>query len=206
MLSNLLDDVLGPHSKVSVLRVLFAQDGLNGREVARRAGLSPRAASQALTSLVQTGVLRRHAVGTAHLFSINRRRRLVSTALEGLFKEEQGLSGAMGRDIVRVVGRNNYVSVAVFGSYARGESTPKSDLDILVILRDPRRASRVRALLSEHGEAFQEAFSLRLSPYVIGAAEFAGRFKEGDRLVRSMVKEARVIAGKPLAEAVVDES
>ena len=45
MLSKALDEILGPHSKISVLRVLFTQDGLSGREIARRAGLSPRAAS-----------------------------------------------------------------------------------------------------------------------------------------------------------------
>ena len=41
---------------------------------------------------------------------------------------------------------------------------------------------------------------------MIGAAEFAGRLETGDELIRSMVREARVVSGKPLSEALLNES
>jgi predicted nucleotidyltransferase len=206
MLSNILDDILGPHSKVSVLRVLFLQDSLSGREVARRAGLSPRAASLALTELVKVGILNRHAAGATHLFAVNRHRHLVHAALGALFSEEAGLPGAMGREILRAIGENRCDSIALFGSYARGEGASHSDLDVLVLLKDAREALRVKRTIQEHGEKFSDLFGLRLSPYVIGTAEFKGRFRKGDELMRSMVREARVVAGKPLAEVMMDDS
>lgn len=205
-LTKILDDILGPHSKISVLRVLFAQEELSGREVARRAGLSPRAASLALTQLVKAGILRKKDVGSTHLFAVNRKRHIVSAALSDLFQEEERLAGTMGHRIMEAIGRHRCVAVAVFGSYARGEATPRSDLDVLVLLNDPHRVPMVKEALQNGAEKFHELFGLDLAPYVMGAAEFADRLKKGDKLVQAMVREARVISGKPLSEVLVDES
>lgn len=206
MLSTILDNILGPHSKISVLRVLFKQEGLSGREVARRAGLSPRAASQALTQLVKEGILRRNAVGATHLFSVNHQRHIVYSALGNLFHLEAELSSEIGHRILQAIGQDKCVSVAIFGSYARGESSSRSDLDVLVLLDDSYRVPKIKELLAERAEKFHDLFGLRLSPYVIGAAEFSDRFGKNDKLIKAMVREARVIAGKPLAEVIIDES
>lgn len=205
MISQILDSILGPHSKISVLRVLFSQDGLSGREVARRTGLSPRAASLALGHLVRIGIVGRKTLGGTHLFALNRERPLVSGALADLFAAELELPAAIGRRLLEIVG-GKCVTIALFGSYARGGAEVGSDLDVLFLLSDPRRAPKAKKALEEGNADFNAAFGLRLAPYVIGAAEFVERMKKGDTLMRSMVREARVIAGKPLAEVIVDES
>lgn len=205
-LSRILDDILGPHSKISVLRVLFAQEELSGREVARRAGLSPRAASLALTELVKAGILHKHAAGSNHLFAISRKRHIVSSALGNLFQEEELLASTMGHRIMQSIGHDRCISIAVFGSYARGEADPRSDFDVLVLLDDSYRVPKVKATLQNGAAKFHDLFGVNLAPYVIGAEEFADRLKKGDKLIRAMVREARVISGKPLSEVLVDES
>lgn len=205
MLSHALDDILGPHSKISVLRVLFSQDGLSGREVARRAGLSPRAASLALTQLVGAGILSRHPVGNTHQFSICRKRHLVSAALSVLFQEETTLAETMGHHILRTIGRDRCVSVAIFGSYARGEAGPQSDLDVLVLLSGSSRTAKVKEDLQKSAAGFHDLFGLHLAPYVVTTAEFSDRLKKGDKLMKSMVREARVVSGKPLSEVLLDD-
>lgn len=205
-LSRILDDILGSHSKIAVLRVLFAQEELSGREVARRAGLSPRAASLALTELVKAGILHKHAVGSNHLFAISRKRYIVSSALGNLFQEEELLASTMGHRIMQSIGHNRCISVAVFGSYARGEAQPGSDFDVLVLLDDSYRVPKVKETLQNGAEKFHDLFGVNLAPYVIGAAEFADRLNKGDKLIKAMVREARVISGKPLSEVLVDES
>jgi predicted nucleotidyltransferase len=205
MLARALDDILGSRAKLSVLRVLFSQDGLSGREVARRAGLSPRAASLALAQLVGVGILQRQSLGGTHRFTISRQRHLVGAALSGLFQEEKSLADTMGRRIMQSIGRHKCVSVAIFGSYARGDAGPRSDLDVLVLLADRRRVPEVKEALQSGAAEFYDLFGLHLAPYVIGAAGFAGRLKAGDRLMRSLVREARVVSGQPLAEVLLDE-
>jgi predicted nucleotidyltransferase len=206
MLSKALDEILGPHSKISVLRVLFMQDELSGREIARRAGLSPRAASMALTQLVRAGILHKHTVGSTHQFAISRKRYLVSNALGNLFQEEELLASTMGHRIMQSIGRNKCISVAIFGSYARGEASGKSDLDLLVLLDDSYRVPKVKETLQASTSKFYDLFGVQLAPYVIGAAEFADRLRSGDKLIKSMVREARVISGKPLSEVLLNES
>ena len=206
MLSETLDCILGPRSQVGVLRVLFKEDALSGREVARRAGLSPRAASLALSNLVAAGVIQRRQAGGSHFFSVNGHRHVVVSGLRPLFALEESLPSAIGDRIMEAVGRHKCVSVAIFGSFARSESVHGSDLDVLVLLDDSARVPRVRDLLDERAGKFHDSFGIRLSPYVVSAAEFAQRFKKDDRLIKAMVREARIIAGKPLAEVLVDES
>jgi predicted nucleotidyltransferase len=205
MLARVLDDILGSRAKLGVLRVLFTQDGLSGREVARRAGLSPRAASLALAQLAGLGILQREPLGGTHRFTVSRQRHLVRAALSGLFQEERSLADVMGRRIMQAVGRRGCVSVAVFGSYARGDAGPQSDLDVLVLLADSRRVREVKDALQSGAAEFYDLFGLHLAPYVIGAAEFAGRLKAGDKLMRSLVREARVVSGQPLSEVLLDE-
>lgn len=206
MLSKALDEILGPHSKISVLRVLFMQDELSGREIARRAGLSPRAASMALTQLVRAGILHKHAVGSTHQFAVSRKRYLVSHALGNLFQEEELLASTMGHRILQSIGQDKCISVAIFGSYARGDASGKSDLDLLVLLDDSYRVPKVKEILQASASKFYDLFGVQLSPYVIGAAEFADRLGRGDKLIKSMVREARVISGKPLSEVLLNES
>ena len=206
MLSTALDEILGSRSKISVLRSLFAQDSLGGREIARRTGLSPRAASVALNQLVAAGILRRQAAGSTHLFSVDRRRHLVQASLARLFNEEADLPNAMGRRIMRAIGRTQCVSAAIFGSGARGEAGPGSDVDVLVLLADSSRVRPAKERLQAGAEEFFDLFGLRLSPYVIGASEFAARLKKGDPLMKAMVREARVVHGMALAEVLLDES
>jgi predicted nucleotidyltransferase len=205
LLAHALDDILGSRAKLCVLRVLFAQDGLSGREIARRAGLSPRAASLALTQLAGLGILHRQPLGGTHRFTISRQRHLVGAALGGLFREEKSLAYTMGRRIMQAIGRHKCVCVAIFGSYARGDARPQSDLDVLVLLADRRRVPAVKEALQSEAAGFHELFGLHLAPYVVGAAEFACRLKAGDKLMRSMVREARIVSGKPLSEVLLDE-
>lgn len=205
-LSRLLDDILGPHSKISVLRVLFAQDELSGREIARRAGLSPRAASMALSHLVKAGIVHRRFVGSTHQFAISRKRHIVSAALGKLFQEEELLVQTMGHRIMQLIGHDKCVSVAIFESYARGEASSRSDLDVLVLLNDSYRVPKVKAILQAGAAKFHDLFGLNLAPYVLGAAEFADRLEKGDTLIKSMVREARVVSGKPLSEVLLNES
>ncbi len=77
-----LTRILGRQSHLAVLRVIRnATDPLSGREVQRAAGLSNRAAMQALNSLTNEGVLLKSVQGNAHFFSGNPRHYLWTKAI-----------------------------------------------------------------------------------------------------------------------------
>lgn len=88
---------------------------------------------------------------------------------------------------LRLIYGNQLVGVYLFGSYARGEQDPESDLDILIVLQDyasysseVKRTGRLISRLSlEHGISISRKFIRQLD------------WKKGDSpLVRNIRNEA----------------
>lgn len=200
-----LDGILGSRAKVAVLRVLH--DGglrLNGREVARKAGLTARSAHLALGSLAELGVVNMEAVGNNHVFSLNKALRLLSPSLSAVFEAEKAAPAALAREVVGLLRGETVLTVAWFGSVARGERSSASDMDVVVVLKDARAAGAARRRLEEHGPAFRRRFGLHVAPYVLGAKDLARKFDAGDPLAVNIVKDAVLLHGKPLAEVLSD--
>ncbi|TBR22004.1 nucleotidyltransferase domain-containing protein [bacterium] len=200
-----LDAILGSRAKVCVLRSLSGADsGLNGREVARRAGLAPRSAQLALADLVRIGIIDMKEVGNNHIFSINRGFHLYSSGLGIALDEEKSTPESIALSISRTIRGDHVVTIAWFGSMARGQRSLDSDMDLLVVVKDSRSACRVREKIIKEAPALRRKFGIRLEPYVLGSGELAARFDEKDPLVRNMVKDAVLLHGKPLAEVLRD--
>ena len=151
---HLLEDFLGQKSKVTILRILYRGAELTGREIARKADLSPRAAQQALQELYATGVVHRKSVGASYLFSLNRSRYVVEKILSPLFESEQGLGAAMIEELRKALPTKGIVSIIMFGSVARGENKPGSDLDIMIVLENSLNIRKITAGVQDKGGKF----------------------------------------------------
>jgi len=205
-LSRVLDHILGQRSKIAVLRVLYDHNSeLNGREVARRAGINPRSAHSALNGLVKLGLLQKDIVGNNHVYSINPSSYLSTHALGGLFAEERLLPDTIAHKIGAAIKSRHIISIAWFGSTARGKRSPGSDLDLLVVIRDSRHARSIQEKIASMQEGVYASFGVSLNPYVIGAGEMLSRYNKQDVLIRSIVRDAVVLHGQPLAEVLADE-
>ena len=95
----------------------------------------------------------------------------------------------------RIVNTSNPQKIILFGSYARGEENPDSDLDLLVILEK---------FESARGESKRLRRALRglLTPVdiVIATPQQIERHKETVGLIyRSALKEGKVIYERPAA-------
>ena len=202
---HLLDDFLGQKSKVTILRILYRGTELTGREIARKAGLSPRAAQQALQELYATGVIHRKTVGASYLFSLNRTRYVVKNILSPLFESEQGLVAAIIEELRKALPNRGIVSIIMFGSVARGESKQGSDLDIMILLENSLDVRKITAGVQDKGGKFLAKFGMMLSPHVIQRREFISRFDKKDKLIQNVVKEGRVIFGKYFEEVLTLE-
>lgn len=165
-LDHPLDDVLRDRSHVRVLRVLNAlptELGESTREVARRAGVSHPTASKVLGSLVTQGIVSVDRTLFADIYRLNRQHEIVRP-LARLFDWERHLFDEvldlLGREIRR---HAPYVIEAyLFGSAARREMEPGSDVDVAVVC--PRHATEtVEADLEPLRVLIRDRFGARLS-------------------------------------------
>jgi predicted nucleotidyltransferase len=199
-----LSYILGTRAKVGCLRILSAiADPISQREVARRAGVQHRSARVAMDELVALGLVHRLEGGRDFLVSLNPHHHLTA-ALRELFRVESRYFVELRRELAeraRRVPRPRAVrAVVLFGSVARGEDTPESDLDLLVITDDDVTRERVLERVTEEARGLWEAFGCRVRAIGYTLAEARRRWRRREPPLPEVARDGLVLVGPPLAE------
>lgn len=199
MLLNVLDEILGRRSNVRLLRALTPlEHPVSGREAARLAGLSHRAIVS-LDDLTSLGLIERRETTGQHLYSFNGRHALAPAILE-LFTAEHERTAALLNTVKRHAEAAGAAYAGVFGSAARGEETPGSDLDVIVLVDLSNRSEEAHESLIAASEALQHEFGVRLSPVVLTLEQARKQARQRSPFLRDVMRDARRILGPPLEE------
>ena len=146
-LSNPGADLLGPTRARVLLALARVNEPVSGREVARLAdGLAPSSTHRELQALVAIGLIIARPSSHATAYAVNRAHLLwptVAEILAGTARVEQRI-----RQLV-LAAFGDDVSCALFGSVARGDSTPRSDIDVLIVTPDDAEADAVGDALDQ---------------------------------------------------------
>jgi len=151
-----LSGLLFPEYRRRVLALLLQHphEALHGREIARRTGLAPGTLNRELALLARAGVLRREERGNQHLYSLDADC-LIYEELASILRKtsdaERGRTAAPmlhetraayrarpsgldfpKRKLEALCRKYRIRRLSVFGSAARGEARPNSDVDLLV--------------------------------------------------------------------------
>jgi predicted nucleotidyltransferase len=178
-------NVITPTLDGDVLAVLAgAEEEFTGRRIHRVLGRgSEPGVRKAADRLVDQGIVVRRQAGQAKLYSLNRDH-VAAPHVEGLGSLKSQLVGRL-QDAVgawRLPPR----SALLFGSVARGEAGPKSDIDLLVLRKeetdedDPEWRDQLADL--ERDATAWTGNEARIVEYGVGDLK--------DAAVRSLVKEA----------------
>jgi predicted nucleotidyltransferase len=189
-----------PGAQGRILAVLAqVSTDLNLRTIARLSGLSPAQVSRVLPKLVDLGLVARRDVPPTALF------RLVEDHVAG----RAVLALARGRDAVVSELRRTATqvspspaSITIFGSFARGEATADSDLDVLVV-RPALARWEDEGWASSFERWRQGAGRLtgnRVEVIEVGEEEVAELVRSRRSLWQDVVEEGITIRGRPLAE------
>ena len=120
-----------PGAQGRVIAALLGTSGeLNLRTIARVAGVSIAQASRVLPGLVELGMIERREVPPSSLFRLVPEH-VATRALLQLADARTVVMTEMGRAASKI--RPAPVSVVTFGSFARGDSEPDSDIDVIVV-------------------------------------------------------------------------
>ena len=195
-------DLLASRPVVRILRYLVAHEGAHtGRQLAAGAEVAVARAAEAFSRLVDMGVLERRRAGRAYLYSLNETNYLVSDGLLPAFRSEAEWIERLGNEVSAVLGRK-VDAVILYGSWARRQPMPTSDVDLLVVTRRVQDQDKVERILEGHRGRLAERFGRPVSLLVVGRNELRRRLRRGDRLIREIIREGRTVAGKSIAEVV----
>ncbi|MEK8022468.1 MAG: nucleotidyltransferase domain-containing protein [Candidatus Hydrogenedentota bacterium] len=200
-----LDFLLGSPARVAVLRVLVAtRTELTGGETARLAGVSWPQALEALKKFVETGLVSRKRAGGGGLYLLNRDRELVRRGIIPLFDTEKVLIATALKKFVGGLSSLSPESVVLFGSTARGDRGPRSDVDVLVIL--PRKIARAAEAVAESAAKAGSVAGFRISPLLLSIAEVKKATGSKKDLIENIRAEGKRLAGRELNEVIRGKS
>jgi len=193
-LDHPLDDVFRTRSHVRILRSLDElPDGfpVSAREIARRAGLSHPTASNVLASLTAQGLVLARRAPRADAFELNREHILAERIAE-LFRLERRLGDELVSFLRSQIGQQAVPAseAFLFGSVARTETAPTSDIDVAVLC-SADATDAVTDAMDRVAEAVRRRFGNPLS--VIMATESLDELQDhrrpGHRLWRRILRE-----------------
>jgi predicted nucleotidyltransferase len=197
---NPLTDILGSRSRVDLLRVLArTRAELTGSALARATGLDVKGCHGNLGILVRHGLVERRRAGTAILYRLDERHVLAERLLGPLFDAEAGLLEGYIAELLKAV-RTPVVSAVLFGSAARGDEEPGSDVDLLLVVDDPGAASRLRKRLDRLAGDLARRYGNPPQGVILARADLLRRARRKDPFIAEVIQRGRVVAGKPLGE------
>jgi len=192
-----LTALLGSAGQVRVLRALAMDKApQSAPQLAATAGLTPQGTRGVLDVLGRQRLVKAHGSGRTQLYELNRQHPL-APSLAALFQDERRRWDALMSSIREALERHGAVSAAwLYGSVARGEDAPDSDLDIALVVRSQSVADQVREALMP----LEDAQQIRISLTALTTKELAA-LPEDDPWWANVVREGRVLKGAAPGEA-----
>lgn len=196
-INNPLDDIFHNKNNVRILRhlVLFPSKVITGRGIARELDMNHATCIRALDSLVDVGAISRKTVGKSSVYEVPDDTVFYNDLLKPLFEKEASLLD----DLVGIVSKGikqRIQSVYVFGSTARGEDTPASDVDLVLILKAEADKEKVEEVIAENEREAYRLYRIGTNTLLYTSDEFERMKQREHPLAREILSEGKLLYGK----------
>ncbi len=196
------DKIVDSEAKVRVLRFLCRKGGeWTGRGIAAGLGMNPVTAHRALRGLHEATVLDFRKMGNNFLYSLRDEHYLTWRLLRPLFAAEAQVWGRLLELLMKRVParlKSKTLSVAVYGSVARGEERPTSDIDLFILVESEQAKREILRSLERFPEIVEKEFGNSPALYVNTVRE--GQQKYRLPLFQNILRCHELIWGRPLGE------
>lgn len=181
---RLIDAIL-PQGRTAVLAVLadVGDEGLHLREIARRTDLNSKTVMRELHTLRDAGILHSRQVGRQIVYRLSPDCPIYEE-IRSILRKTVGIAGTLRTALAPLAPRIE--RAYVYGSHARGEERPDSDLDLMVVGEVTLR--ELSSPLREAGRALHRT----VSPTLYTPEAYARELEAADSFV------ARVHGGRRL--------
>jgi hypothetical protein len=178
-----------------VLRVLHGVDvPLNASQIAARTGFTAPAVISALAALSSMGVVRSSPAGRATVHWLSRDSVYVENLIDPLLQAERSIPEDLIDDLAWAF-QDVAVSVVLFGSYARGDQAPASDVDVALVAENSTTKAVLEVAAADHAAAFRNRFGATLSYLVYTREGAAALSRTSPELAESIKRDGIVVSG-----------
>lgn len=202
--SEIPERLLPNRTAIRVLRVLltYPDREMTGRQVAALAGAPPARVNERLQVIEYEGLAERSIHGRAHVWRLVKGHVLVPH-LTALFQVERASGVELRRTLgMWVASLEGVKDARLYGSVARGDERPDSDVDVLVLVADgkaKRAAERAKAAIEDD---IRSRFGNGLSVRVLTEREVRRRPRRGFlpfalRDGEGLLNASRSVRGRP---------
>lgn len=169
--------------RVLALLLMHPEQSFHVREVARITGKPAGTIHRELNALAEAGLLTRSPMGNQVHYQANPACPIYEE-LRGILRKTFGIADVLREALDPVEGR---VELAfVYGSVARGEEKPGSDVDVMII--GPLKfADAVAALSAVEGELRRE-----VNPHVYSVREFRKKVEDGEPFLLRVLEGPKI--------------
>ena len=199
-----LNTILNSEVKVRILRFFCRHGGeWNGRQVAAQLQIHPTTAHKALRELHLTTVLNFRKLGNNFVYSRRQDHYLVREVLRPQFQQEakafERLIHRLQRQLPLSL-RSQIVSLALYGSVAREQERPTSDVDLLVLVTTPQAKRAIDQALERLWRPALKEFGNSIAPYINTVVEARRKVRQGMPVFQEILKQHQLLWGQPLKE------
>lgn len=188
-----LNDVLGSKIKLNLLRVLSrTRSDHTGRELARLIGYSHNATRSALEDLERSGLVIQRQAGRANLYSIDQDNIIYTDILISAFRIEDELMDRVAETVAKQAGKE-LSSLILFGSVARSDEDPGSDIDMVLVFKDGTDLQEKEDSVHDAAVEIVRRFGNQLSPIIVTESEFEKKKRSKTGLWREIAQTGVLI-------------
>ena len=187
-----LTRLFGSPGNVRVLRALSDEVAASATQIASSAGLTPQGARLVLDVLGALGIVTVKGSARTQLFELAAVHPFRRPILE-LFQTERAIwEDLVARLRERLKKRAGVQAAWLYGSVARAEDTPASDIDVALLVSAPDVGDKVREDLMP----IEDELGVHVSVTALTARDLAA-LKAGDKWWSDVVRDSRVLKGVP---------
>ena len=194
-LSRPLENLLGANTARIVRRLALVNDDLTGRRIAELAGVPNASASLVLAELATIGLVSAKDAGRARLYRLNRGH-VLWQPMEDMLASSDRIELTLASTVRAHVGER--ATLALFGSFARGEAGVDSDIDVVIVWDNSIDADDKYEIMNALHERITLMTGNRLDIVDLAEADLQRMVDEGDPLVQSWCEDSRTLAGEDL--------
>ncbi|HEU0256465.1 MAG TPA: nucleotidyltransferase domain-containing protein [Microbacteriaceae bacterium] len=189
--------------KARVLRRLAMLDEpTSGRRIHQLSGVRTlRTTQRILDELVRVGLVRSRVVGRANAYRANR-----NHVLWPVIEAAIGVPAATEARIAEILAEDlgeQAVSTALYGSAARREAGPDSDVDIFAVWKDGAPAEHAADLVNSAATRIEEVTGNPAQIFAVDEEELGRLVAQKAPLVESLRRDARNLTGQDLRDLIV---